>query len=345
MTKERKKLIHLGDPTHNCLSFATSLYSLTTVSILTSTDLIRTPEMTSPFIAVAGATGGLGQLVVMELIKRGVAVKALVRPNTDPSRTENLRGANVTITPVDLSSIPALTRELAGAMCVVSTLQGLRDVIHTVQGKLLKASVAAKVPRFIPSDFSLDFTKTKPGSNRNLDLRRESHAQLKKSGIAWTSILNGGFMDLMVGDSPMINHKSRKVAYIGSTTQLLDFTTMADTAAYTAALAADPKPAPNFLRIASDVVNVKNIAEAQTNVEGARYKASWMGSIGSAEFMIRVLRLFGGENETFPAWQGMQYMANMFSGAGKLEPLDNNRYPELTWTKIEDFFREHKNKK
>ncbi|KAJ6149864.1 hypothetical protein N7471_001063 [Penicillium samsonianum] len=300
--------------------------------------------MTSPFVAVAGASGGLGQLVAMALIKRGVAVKALVRPNTDPSRTQKLRDAGVTIAPVDLSAVPALTRELNGAMCVVSTLQGLRDVIHGVQGKLLEASVAAKVPRFIPSDFSLDFTKTKPGSNRNLDLRREFHAQLKKSGIKWTSILNGGFMDLLVGDWPMINHKSRKVAYIGQTTQLLDFTTMVDTAAYTAAVAADPNPTPNFLRIASDTVNVKDIAQAQTNVEGTQYKPSWMGTVGSMEFMIRVMRLFGGENDVFPAWQGMQYMANMFSGAGKLDPLDNDRYPDLTWTKVEDFFREHKNK-
>jgi hypothetical protein len=220
----------------------------------------------------------------------------------------------------------------------------LKDVIHTAQGKLLEASVAAKVPRFIPSDFSLDFTKTKPGSNRNLDLRREFHVQLKNSGIAWTSILNGAFMDLMAGDSPMINHKSRKVPYIGQASQLLDFTTMMDTAAYTAAVAADPNPAPNFLRIAGDTVSVQDIADAQTKVQGVRYTPSWMGPVGLMEFVIRVLRLSGGEKETFPVWQRMQYMTNMFSGAGKLEPLDNDRYPELSWTKVEDFFRQHKDK-
>lgn len=301
--------------------------------------------MASKFVAVAGATGGLGQLVAMELVKRGMPVKAIVRPNTDPLCTEKLRNSGVTIAPVGLDAIPALTGELSGAICVVSTLQGLGDVIHTAQGKLLEASMAAKVPRFIPSDFSLDFTKTKIGSNRNLDLRREFHNELKKSGIAWTSILNGGFMDLLVGNSPMVNHKTHKVAYIGSTTQPLDFTTMVDTAAYTAEVAIDPNPTPNFLRIASHTVNVKDIAQAQSNVEGVTYNQSWMGTVGSTELMIRVMRLFGGENDVFPAWQGMQYMVNMFSGAGKLDPLDNNRYPDLTWTKVEDFFREHKNKK
>lgn len=301
--------------------------------------------MTSPFIAVAGATGGLGQLVAKALIKRGATVKALVRPNTNPSRTETLRNAGVTITPADLSTVQDLTRELNGATCVVSTLQGLRPVIQGVQGKLLEASVAAKVSRFIPSDYSLDFTKTKPGSNRNLDLRREFHDQLRNSGIAWTSILNGGFMELMAGNSPMINHKGRKVSYIGDKTQLLDFTTMADTAAYTAAVVMDPNPTPNFLRIASDTVNAIDIAQAAANVEGAPYTPGWMGTIGSTELMIRILRLFGGENELFPMWQGMQYMVNMFSGDGKLDPLDNGRYPDLTWTKIEDFFREHKSQR
>lgn len=301
--------------------------------------------MTSPFIAVAGATGGLGQLVAKALIKRGATVKALVRPNTNPSRTETLRNAGVTITPADLSTVQDLTRELNGATCVVSTLQGLRPVIQGVQGKLLEASVAAKVSRFIPSDYSLDFTKTKPGSNRNLDLRREFHDQLRNSGIAWTSILNGGFMELMAGNSPMINHKGRKVSYIGDKTQLLDFTTMADTAAYTAAVVMDPNPTPNFLRIASDTVNAIDIAQAAANVEGAPYTPGWMGTIGSTELMIRILRLFGGENEVFPTWQGMQYMVNMFSGDGKLDPLDNGRYPDLTWTKIEDFFREHKSQR
>ena len=35
------------------------------------------------------------------------------------------------------------------------------------QGVLLEGAVRAGVPRFIPSDYSADFTKTRPGGNRN----------------------------------------------------------------------------------------------------------------------------------------------------------------------------------
>jgi len=30
-----------------------------------------------------------------------------------------------------------------------------------------------------------------------------------------------------------------------------------------------------------------------------------------------------GEKVLYPAWQGMQYMRNLFAGRAKLEPLDN----------------------
>ncbi|KAF2758430.1 NAD(P)-binding protein [Pseudovirgaria hyperparasitica] len=301
--------------------------------------------MSSPFVAVAGSTGGLGQLIAQALRKRGVAVKGLVRPGINASRTEALRQAGVTIAPVDLSDQKALTKELNGATCVVSALQGLRDVIITTQGALLAAAVDAKVPRFIPSDYSLDFTKTKPGSNRNLDIHREFHSHLDKSGIAWTTILNGAFLDLMTSDMSPVNHKKRTVMYAGSADQPMDYTTMVDVAAYTAAAATDPNPTPKILRIAGAVASAKQMAAIVGEVEGVEYSPSSIGPVWLMERMIPVVRFFGGENDVFPAWQGMQYMANMASGAGKLDPLDNDRYSGLEWTSIAHVMREAKAKR
>ena len=207
----------------------------------------------SNFVVVAGAAGNLGGLIALSLRGKKVAVKALVRPGTAASRTQTLRNAGVEIVEVDMSDVPALTATITGASTVVSALQGLRDVMHGVQGNLLKAAVAAKVGRFIPSDFSLDFTKTIPGSNRNLDLRREFHEELERSGINWTSILNGAFMELVTdGTIPLINDSWKRIMHFGSSDQKLDVTTIPDTAAYTAAVAADPNPTPKLLRIAGD---------------------------------------------------------------------------------------------
>ena len=48
-----------------------------------------------------------------------------------------------------------------------------------------------------------------------------------------------------------------------------------------------------------------------------------------------------GEKELYPAWQGMQYMRNMFDGRAKLEPLDNDRYPSIRWTTARDVLSAH----
>ena len=65
------------------------------------------------------------------------------------------------------------------------------------QGVLLDGAAQAGVPRFIPSDYSADFTKTQLGDNRNLDLRREFMARADRAPIRVTSILNGAFMDML----------------------------------------------------------------------------------------------------------------------------------------------------
>ena len=53
--------------------------------------------------------------------------------------------------------------------------------------------------------------------------------------------------------------------------------------------------------------------------------------------LIRVARTVApGEKELYPAWQGMQYMRNMFHGFAKLEPLDNDSYPSMRWTTARD---------
>jgi hypothetical protein len=51
--------------------------------------------------------------------------------------------------------------------------------------------------------------------------------------------------------------------------------------------------------------------------------------------------VIGGEkSKLLPPWQGLQYLEKMVSGAGTLDLLDNERYPELTWTKVEPGLKE-----
>lgn len=293
--------------------------------------------MSTATIVVAGAAGDLGTRITKALIARGAAVRALSRPDASADEKSRLEAFGASLIEADPADAVALAAVLNGADCVVSALNGLERVIIDRQSVLVDAAAKAGVPRFIPSDFSLDFTKTQPGRNRNLDLRRDFMAIVDRADIAVTSIFNGAFLDMLGAEVPVIQPGIHRVLYWRSADQVIDWTTKDDVAAFTAAAAMDPE-APRMLRVAGDTVSVRQIAETLTEISGRRYKPMSAGGLGLLGVMIGLARLFApGKGETFPAWQGMQYTRDMFGGAGKLDPLDNARYPELEFTSVKSY--------
>ncbi|MGX5852245.1 NmrA family NAD(P)-binding protein [Dyadobacter jiangsuensis] len=287
-------------------------------------------------IVVAGATGHLGRLIIHELLARHAHVKALVRRDTPLAKTAPLEKAGAVVIPVDYQNTMMLTEALRNAQCVVSALSGLRDVIVEAQSDLLKAALNAGVPRFIPSDYCIDYTKLPNGSNRNLDLRRAFASIIDNTPIHTTSILNGMFTDLLKDQAPLILPKLNRVIYWGEADQPMDFTTMANTAAFTAAAALDSQ-APRFLRIAGEVATIRDLQRAAGQAYGKEFRLWRIGGLGFLATMIRVMRTIApARNEVFPPWQGMQYLHDMLSGLPKLEPLDNARYTEIKWTKVRE---------
>ena len=295
--------------------------------------------MPVPTIAIAGASGDLGFRITRALISQGAKVRALVRPNASAKEIEKLRaiGANeLTADPTDMNAMAAAS---AGADCIVSALNGLRDVIIDRQGILLDAAVKAGVPRFIPSDYSEDFTPTRPGRNRNLDLRREFMAMADRAPIRMTSILNGAFTDLLGAEMPIIQPRIRRVIYWGNADQQLDFTTKDDVAAYVAAAALDPET-PRILRIAGDTVTARQIAELMSHIDKKPYRVLRVGSIASMGVLIAIAKRVAPQpGAPFPPWQGMQYMRDMMSGEGKLLHHETDRYPDLEWTSVYDHLK------
>lgn len=288
------------------------------------------------FVVLAGATGDLGGRIAKALRGRGAAVRAPVRPGTAADRLEPLRMAGVEVAEVDFDDAASLTEACRGAACVVSALSGLEPVIVDAQAKLLDAAVAAGVPRFIPSDFSVDYTSLPVGSNRNFDLRRRFRERVDAAPIRATSIFNGAFMDMLSGQMPLIAKPIRRVLYWDSPDRRFAMTTKDDTAAYAAAAALDPN-APRDLHIAGSETSSRDLARIMTEVSGKRYKPLRAGSLKGLARIIRVVRrLVPQKGEVFPAWQGMQYLHNMFSGRAPSAPTDNGRYPGMSWTSVRD---------
>ena len=289
-----------------------------------------------PTILVAGGTGNLGERIIKALIKRGAEVRAIVRNGSKPEKIAKLTELGAKVITVDMSDVEQLKQACQGTSCVVSALAGLHDVIVDSQIKLLDAALAAGVPRFIPSDYSADFTKLSAGDNRNFDLRKEFHQYLDKSPIAATSILNGAFADILSYNTPLYDVKNYSVGYWGDKSDWkIDFTTMDNTADYTAAAAIDVST-PRILRIASFQISPNELVAVGAEVKKTEFKLIPMGSMADFSASNKQERSANpeGEKELYPSWQAKQYLHSMLSVQNI--PLDNDRYPDVQWTSAFD---------
>lgn len=288
-------------------------------------------------ILVAGATGRLGGKIVDALLEQGAEVRAVVREESDLKTVGALREKGVEIFQAEMHDAGEIAEACAGADCVVSALSGLREVIIDAQKKLVEGAIEAGVPRFIPSVFSLDFTNLVPGTNRNLDLRREFNEYLERAPVASTTVFNGAFMDLLTTDMPLILYRFRRILCWGDPNIKMDLTTMDDAAEFTARAALDDD-APKVLRIAGDRVSAADVKEIMSEITGKDFRVLRAGSINLLNLIIKIAKFFApAKDKLYPAWQGMQYMRDMMEGRAVINQHDNARYPEIRWTSVKDF--------
>ena len=117
----------------------------------------------------------------------------------------------------------------------------------------------------------------------------------------------------------------------------MEFTTRQNVASFTAAAALDPD-APRDLHIAGEVLDARGLARAATVGTGKKHGTLRAGSLERLQKLIRVTRFLTPQtDDPFPAWQGMQYTRDMFSGEAFVGSYDNDRYP-VDWTPVSELF-------
>ncbi len=290
-------------------------------------------------ILVAGATGNLGNRICKELVKRDADVIALVRHSTDPEKIKTLQEAGVKIIEANLDNVDEIAKACAGIHCVVSALAGLGDVIVDLQKRILDGALQAGVPRFIPSDFCTDYNDLVPGENRNFDLRRDFKSYIDSTDIKASSIFNGAFADILKYNTPVLNLKDKSIAYWGEKVDWkLDFTTMDDTAAFTAEVALDDNAARD-LQIASFQISPAMLWADVKEITGQEFRLQQLSSLEEFAQFIKKQRADNpaGEHELYAKWQQAQYMYSMFSTQHKR--LRNKQYENLTWTTGLEYLR------
>jgi hypothetical protein len=157
-----------------------------------------------PHIALAGATGNLGLVILDTLLQNNYTVTALTRQTSSTKSTSRLAAhPNLTILPVDFTSVPSLTTALLSTSTKASVvISALATSAIGAQNPLIDACVAAGVERFIPAEFGMDslnpLARALPVCAPKAATQRylaQKCTENPKSGFSWTGIANGLFLD------------------------------------------------------------------------------------------------------------------------------------------------------
>lgn len=292
-------------------------------------------------VALVGGTGHLGSLIGNALLdKQEIQLRLLIRPGSR-GKASNLekRGAQVIEGALDVDAGAALASLCEGASTLVSALQGGRDVIIDGQTQLLRAAREAGVKRFIPTDYSLDLFKVKPGHIPTVDMRRQfaSMAEAERGNVEVVHVLNGGFLDrgVLFGFIRVIDLEKQAAYLWGDGKQQMDWTTCADTARSTAEVAVDERPVPGVFSVAGDVLDFEGIVHAYESGSGKKLRVERLGSLEDLDARIGELQKAG--PASFRTYLPLTYYRSILNGEGKLNQLMNDRYPSIRWTSVSEY--------
>jgi uncharacterized protein YbjT (DUF2867 family) len=237
----------------------------------------------------------------------------------------------------DLNDPASLSKACEGIDVVISAVQGGPDVIVEGQGRLLAAAEAAGVRRMIPSDFSVDISRLDYEDNYNLGLRKKFDESFAKSPVAPTSVYCGGFLDTVLSPRfPTVDWEKGVLRFWGDGNHQHDYTAISDVALYTAAVATDPEMTGRPLYVAGSSLTAHEFRRALELATGRTFQAQSLGTVEQLRSLIEEKKRTA-KNPW--EWLSLQYAWVGVSGKGKLQRLDNARYPEIRPVTVEEFVR------
>ncbi|CAL9598053.1 hypothetical protein SUDANB171_05352 [Streptomyces sp. enrichment culture] len=281
-------------------------------------------------VLVSGATGSLGSLIVKNLLERGADVRALVRkPSTDKPAAH----PNLTLCVGDLADgSDALQRHVDGVEVVVSAVQGGPEVIIDGQRALLRAAERAGVHRMIPSDFSIDLFGYGYGINVLSDLRRVFADAFATSTVARTSVAIGAFPEYFLGPvHEVLDPVAGTFSVWGDGMRAIDITTIADTAAFTAAIALDPKTAGREVHVVGEQLTMLELRNEIEAASGRRWELVRRGTLDDLRAEIARRQFTASSVVEYVA---LQAQVAMFDGTASLRDVRNADYPDVIPTSV-----------
>jgi uncharacterized protein YbjT (DUF2867 family) len=186
-------------------------------------------------ILVAGATGVLGSEIVRRLLAQGEPVRALVRTTSDPAKVARLESDGVDIARGDLRDPSSLDAACRGVSAVISTVSiiltaqagdSFADTDEAGTRNLIEAARRAGVAHVTYLSFDHERTPESPLARA----KREVEAHLRHSGLSYTILRPGLFMESWLGPMLFADPASATAKVYGAGQTKLNYVAVADVA-------------------------------------------------------------------------------------------------------------------
>jgi uncharacterized protein YbjT (DUF2867 family) len=186
---------------------------------------------------VVGATGTLGGLICRRLAGRGVPVRAVVRPTSNPERIAALRALGAELVEADLKEPATLSAVCAGASSLVSTAEAVgrqpEDTFDRVdrdgQSALVDAAAAAGVSHVVFVSHSTRVLDVDSAFER---AKLAVEQRLQQSGIGHTILRATFFTEFWLGPAGGFDFANRQATVYGDGMNPISFISQDDVAEF-----------------------------------------------------------------------------------------------------------------
>ncbi|KAF9352887.1 hypothetical protein BGX26_009325 [Mortierella sp. AD094] len=302
-------------------------------------------------ILIAGITGNLGQQLAKTALERGHSVRGLGRP-PEKLNTELTSRLEKFITASAYYDVPALDRAMLGIDAVICAYAGRPELLLEGQLLLLRATERAGIKTFLAASWNADWRYLQFGAHENLNPFLSFRQQVSTTSTIkpiWilTGVLAEVFFSVPGHGNLSPEHHGiwdptvKSVDIFGTGREKFDWTTEQDAAKFSIAILESPDAhLGGFYTVRSGCHSVREFKATYEKVRGTAVKVIEKGDLQVLESTALQARIQGSPNK-YHEYIGYFYQLYTINGTLALRNIDNDRFPDVRATSLEEFLQQH----
>lgn len=227
-------------------------------------------------VLVVGATGQLGSRICAGLTRNGHSVRGLVRPSS--AQTDQLRQLGIQVSLGDLKDPVSLDAATQGIDVIVSTAtaimsRGAGNSLAAVDRDGHKALLAAAVKNGVRKFVFVSLSPNLPEASPLIACKREIERAVRASGLKWTILQPGYFMEIWFGPELGWNLRKGVGQFFGRGNARSSGISIDDVAACAIAAVTEPKSDNQDIPLGGpEALSLNEVVQIFEDVSGRKFR-------------------------------------------------------------------------